>query len=206
MKSSYFQKLDVLPQEDFESLLQCKDELINDVTGYRVIYPDGTIKAPGVYPNIYKGAVSNFTFDIEGYEPHLSPKFMQLTRAIYQALVENNLPNPKPYMVRCYRNNKVVEWHKHFAAASFADWTVYYGRKVPPKHMWVVIYYMHPNWDTKFKGDLQVGITPETQYAEYPCLSNSMVAHVGHLGHGVKELIMGYEGNRDIYLSHWITE
>jgi hypothetical protein len=87
-----------------------------------------------------------------------------------------------------------------------AEWVKRYGKSVSPQNLWLVIYYLHPNWNPKWHGELQVGIDPNIQYAEYQCLSNSMVAHVGYLGHSVNQLELGYDGHRDVFLSHWITE
>jgi hypothetical protein len=65
---------------------------------------------------------------------------------------------------------------------------------------------MHPNWDPKYGGALSIGLTENEITHTIDCLSNSLVAHNGYYGHGVKELIKGYEGDRDIFLSHWVSD
>lgn len=206
MKYSYFQKLDILSSDDFQQVVAHADEVIHAKT-YRAIHPDGTIQSAHKHAQIASSAIANYNFDIDSYSPHLTEGFVKVLRATQQALIENELTNPKPYMVRGYRNDVLVGWHKHFGDAPKAEWLKYYGKSLPTlEKLWVVIFYMHPNWDTSYLGDLQVGYTESKDLTEFPCLSNSIVAHHGEFGHSVKKLKFGYEGHRDVFMSHWIVD
>lgn len=144
---------------------------------------------------VSKAAIFNKKKDIESFEPYISTPLTKVMFIIKDLLIENGVANPKPYMGRCYRNNIVTPWHKHGVP-----------KGVKPSKFWVAIYYMHPNWDTKYAGDLKVGLTEKETVMEVPCYSNSLVMHNGYYGHGVEKLILGYEGDRDIFLTHWVNE
>lgn len=184
-----------------------KELILNRGTGAITIHEDGTTSkdtrlkethTSALHPSDYvisKEAIFNNKKDIESFEPYISKPLTDVMYSIKKILNDNEVSNPKPYMARCYRNNIVTPWHKHPAP-----------KGVKPSKFWVAIYYMHPNWDTKYAGDLKVGLTENETAIEVPCYSNSLVLHNGYYGHGVEKLILGYEGDRDIFLTHWVNE
>jgi hypothetical protein len=189
---------DLLPPEDFAQLAIEKDKFINTGDGAITIEKDGTItKNTDVSANgIFGGAFFNFTGDIERYREFLPPKLMDAIYATKKILVDRGLKNPDPTSVRCYRNNKTITWHTHTPV-----------RPMPNNKFWMTLYYLHPNWDVKYKGDLHVSwldAAPTSRIV--PCTSNTVVGHVGYFGHQVKELIKGYEGNRDLLTILWECE
>lgn len=218
MQYAHFQKLNVLPPEDFQKIIKDKEKLLSESSVTRKLLPNGLIetynpatqkKNGKLFTNVYQGAISNFNFDVESFGRILPPIFMTLLKTIQQTLIDNDLSNPQPYMARCYRNNSPVKWHGHFNGVNdeeHAEWISYYGKTVPRKKLWLVIYYMHPNWNTEWRGELNVGLVPEETLIQYQCYSNSLVAHTGNFGHGVTTIINKYKGDRDIFLTHWITD
>jgi len=184
-----------------------KDLFVDKGTGAITIHEDGTVtkdtrlkenRTEARYPDDYvvsKESIFNKKLDIESFEPYISLPLVKVMFFIQNLLLNNSFTNAKPYMARCYRNNIITPWHKH---------TIPKG--VKPSKFWVAIYYMHPNWDSSYGGDIKVGLTEKETVLDVPCTSNSLVMHNGYYGHGVEKLKLGYDGNRDIFLSHWVID
>jgi hypothetical protein len=187
--------------------MNVKDLIVNRGTGAITIHEDDTITiderlkdthTSALHPSDYvvsKEAIFNLKKDIESFEPYISTMLTKVMFSIKDLLLENGVNNPKPYMARCYRNNIVTPWHKHGVP-----------KGVKPSKFWVAIYYMHPNWDSAFGGNIKVGLTEKETVLDLECTSNSVVMHNGYYGHGVEKLRLGYEGDRDIFLTHWVNE
>lgn len=192
-----FQALNVLSDEEYSQLMAIKQQVFRQRTGEITIESDGktTTRYQGKNGlHLEQNSINNYRMDIEGFRVIYPDIFIKLLYAIQNKLKENGLTNPKPYISRTYARNDIKEWHKH----------VIYGDN---KNLdYCVIYYMHPNWDTKNGGRLNVSKTPSVPYKSFDCLSNSLVAHNGRYGHSVDFLNKNYEGSRDIFLSHWIVE
>ena len=197
----YFQKLNVLSDDDYKNLMLDKDEVFQNGKGTITIDTEGNVDRKNYNPGIAessdtsKNLILNFTFDIERFRVAYPDSFIKTIYAIKDSLEENDVKNPMCASAVMYRNNVTTIWHKH---------GIFPGVKA--SNFWVVIYYMHPNWDPAFGGQLSVGYVREENLGLYDCLSNSFVAHTGIYGHGVDHLKLGYEGHRDILLTHWITE
>lgn len=203
---NYYHKLNLLSDDDYKQLMVDKENIMDKGKGAITIHEDGSITidtrlkenaSPNVQPNDYivsKESIFNLKHDIESFTPFIGDILTNAMTKIQLLLQEQNI-FVKPTMARCYRNNIITPWHKHLIP-----------RGVKPSKFWVAIYYMHPNWDPKFKGDLKVGLTEKETVFETPCFSNSLVLHNGYFGHGVEQLILGYEGDRDIFLTHWVNE
>lgn len=199
-------KTNLLPAEDFQEVQDNKNNIINKGTGALTLNLDGTITKDtrlkeGVdtpkYTNDYivsPDAYFNFQGTTEGFEKLMGKTFVKVLDAIKQVMIENNLESPKPYMCRAYRHNVNIRWHKHG-----------FPKFLKPHQFWLSIFYMHPNWDTKYGGKLHIGQTEQEVLHTFDCLSNSVVLHNGYFGHSVNDLILGYEGDRDIFLTHWAT-
>jgi Rps23 Pro-64 3,4-dihydroxylase Tpa1-like proline 4-hydroxylase len=199
---------DVLDADSFQNILVAKKNIIGKGDGALTLNKDGSITRDsrskikmadgytlkGNQYLISKDAFFNYQYTIEGFEQFLGKEFTQLLQNFKDILESNGVKNPRPYMCRAYRHNMKIKYHKHGLA----------GIKL--SKFWLVIYYMHPNWDPKYGGALSIGLTENEITHTIDCLSNSLVAHNGYYGHGVKELIKGYEGDRDIFLSHWVSD
>ena len=198
---------DVLDSDSFQNILVAKENIIGKGDGALTLNKDGSItkdtrskiEMADDYPlkdNEYvvsKGTFLNYQYSIDGFEQFLGKEFTHLLYTFKNILESNGVKNPRPYMCRAYRHNMKIKYHKHN----------FIGK---PSKFWLAIYYMHPNWDPKYGGALSIGLTENEITHTIDCLSNSLVAHNGYYGHGVKELIKGYEGNRDIFLSHWVSD
>lgn len=199
----------VLDPVSWQEILVEKENIIGKGTGSITIHVDGTITKdtrlkskvsegkPFLLPHEYlvsKESIFNNQYTIDGFEPFLGKVFTKTLYRIKDILEFHGLTNPKPYMCRSYRSNKKQVFHKHSLS----------GHK--PSKFYAVIYYMHPNWDTNYGGALHVGLSENELTHRFECLSNSLVAHNGYYGHTVFDLRLGYEGNRDIFLSHWATD
>jgi hypothetical protein len=189
-----FHNTSLLNQNDFQNLLGYKDDLVNKRDKSIVINQDGTVQENTDH-KVFMGSIVNYKFDIDTYEKYIGNTFTNLMYHIKQWLESNNLADPKPYMVRCYRNNQVTYWHKHGMLPG-----------ILPKNHWVVIYYMHPNWDISYGGQLNVSLVENEPMYKFETTSNSIICHNGYYGHGVDNLKLGYEGDRDLFLSHWVTK
>jgi len=187
--------------------MSIKDLFVNKGDGAITIHEDGSVtkdtrlkenrdvaRNPDDYI-VSKESIFNRKFDIESFEPYISSPLTKVMYNIKDLLINNSCVNPKPYMARCYRNNIITPWHKH---------TIHKG--VKPSKFWVAIYYMHPNWDSSYGGGIKVGLTEKETVLDVDCTSNSLVMHNGYYGHGVEKLRLGYEGDRDIFLTHWVTD
>lgn len=143
--------------------------------------------------HVEQNSITNYKMDIEGFRILYPEIFITLLYSIQNAFITKGFKNPKVYTSRTYARNKIIDWHKHF----------HYGDK---NIDYCVIYYMHPNWDIKNGGRLNVSKTPAVPYKSFDCFSNSFIAHNGHYGHSVDILKNNYDGDRDIFLSHWIVD
>lgn len=202
-----YHKRDLLSEEDFRELVQHKEKVIGKGEGAITIHTDGSITVDNNKKENFedsnhffsyltsKESVVNLNYDIENFVPVLGEPFAKVLSAVKKFMLEQGIKNPKPYSVRAYRNNKVIRWHRHTMPTN-----------VHRKNFYVGIYYLHPNWDTSFGGALKIGLSDQETLLLAPCYSNSLVLHNGYYGHGVDELKLGYEGNRDIFLNHWITD
>lgn len=202
-----FHKLDLLSEQDFKALVQHKENIIGKGKGAITIEKDGSItindnKKYGLEDSnnffsyeVSKEAIINLNDDIEHFIPVLGEPFRKAFDAIEKSLLDFEVKNPKPYSARCYRNNKKMRWHRHTMRESLKR-----------QNFWVAIYYLHPNWDINYGGDLQVGLSDQEVILNAPCLSNSLVVHNGYYGHGVESLTLGYSGDRDIFLTHWVSD
>jgi Rps23 Pro-64 3,4-dihydroxylase Tpa1-like proline 4-hydroxylase len=198
---------DVLSADDFQQILIAKENIIGKGDGALTLLENGTvtkdvrgtIDIADDYPlkanefAVSKGTFYNYQYSIEGFEQFLGKEFTHLLHKFKNILESNDVKNPRPYMCRAYRHNIKIKYHKHNFTGK-------------PSKFWLVIYYMHPNWDPKYGGALSIGLLENEITHTIDCLSNSLVAHNGYYGHGVKELIKGYEGDRDIFLSHWVSD
>lgn len=205
-KPEVFQKLNLLSEIDFKQLILDKEKLISSGDGAITINSDGSvtkntelkeINSGQNKPNDYlvsKDSIFNYQYTIEGFKPYIGESFIKVLKSIEQVFLSHDLLNPRPYMVRAYRHNKLIPWHRHVVP-----------KNVKLSNFRLAIYYMHPNWDTSYGGQLHVGITEKETYKIFECLSNSVIYHDGYLGHEVKDLLLGYKGDRDIMLSHWIV-
>ena len=198
-----FQKLDLLSPEEFAFIISYKDALVNKggEGGIR-IDEQGEIYIETDIRHVYQGSVLNYQLTIEGFEPYFGKPFCNLMERTREQLTENGSVNPRPYSVRCYRNNGNITWHRHTPPIPLP--TALKGIKL--KNMWVTLYYMHPNWNTNSGGDLKIGLTEDEHLFIAPCYSNSLVVHNMYYGHMVDNLIKNYEGNRDLFLSHWVCD
>lgn len=190
-----FYKTDLLSRLDFENLIAYKDNVVNKRERSVVIDSHGSVIENANDGKVFMGSIVNYQYSIEGYEPYIGKPFVSLMHNIKNWLMSNGLEEPKPYMVRCYRNNQITPWHRH---------AVLSGLK--PKDHWVVIYYMHPNWDVNYGGKLNVSIIESEPLYSFETTSNTIVCHNGYYGHGVNTLKLGYDGDRDLFLSHWVTK
>jgi hypothetical protein len=200
------QKLNLLPEVDFQQLILDKNQYIYNGDGAITIHPDGSVTKDTTLkeinsgqnkPNDYlisKDSIFNYQYTIQGFEPYIGKSFTKALEAINEVFLSEGLLNPRPYMVRAYRHNKLISWHRHVIP-----------KGVKPSNFRLAIYYMHPNWDTNYGGQLHVGITEKDTCNIFECFSNSVIYHDGYLGHEVKDLVLGYKGDRDILLSHWIV-
>jgi hypothetical protein len=207
VRRQFFQKCNLITVEEFDTLVCHKDSVVAKRTGATTIHEDGSITVDTSLKHetagkttfkdyrVSKDAIFNFKFDIEHFRPLLGDPFIPVLTATQNALIEFGVKNPRPYTCRAYRNNKTTKWHRHYMLPN-----------TPRDKFWVTIYYMHPNWDIKYGGDIRIGVTEELDLLKVPCYSNSMVAHDGYFGHGVDEITLGYEGNRDIFATHWISD
>ena len=206
VKHQIYHKLNVLSQEDFSTLVAYKDNIINQGEGYTIIQEDGTVivntelrnKSASEDPKFYdykssKEGILNLQFNIENFIKILGKPFNPAFISIQNSLIEIGVKNPRPYSARAYRhNNPNIPWHKH--ANVF---------KLKPSNFWITIMYLHPNWDIKYGGALRVGLIESDDILVADCISNSVVMHNGYYGHGVKKVLSGFEGDRDILLVHW---
>ena len=187
--------------------MMAKENIVTKGDGAITIHEDGTItKDTRILPNltvarkpsdyiVSKESIFNDKKDISSFQPYIGDQLIKVMEKLHTILLETGIENPKPYMARCYRNNNVTPWHRHSMPKGYK-----------PKQFWVAIYYMHPNWDVSFGGDLQIGLTEDHILHDVPCYSNSVAMHNGLYGHGVKKLKLGYKGDRDIFLTHWVDE
>jgi hypothetical protein len=204
---NYIHLQNILTDEEYKNLQSIKESVVRRDTGAITIQEDGTITTdrrlksthtPLLHANDYivsQESIFNNKKDIDSFQPYLGSQLITVMEETKVWLTNNNVVNPKPYMARCYRNNIITPWHKHSVP-----------KGVKPSKFWVSIYYMHPNWDIKYRGEIKVGLTEKEIVLEANCLSNSMIIHNGFYGHGVEKLILGYEGDRDIFLTHWESE
>ena len=193
-----FQSKNVLSVEDYTLLMQVKEPLYIEKPGMIIIDEQGQTSIKKTNKQglpIDQGGIFNWTMDIEKFRVKYPDIFIKLLYSIQNNLKDNGLINPRPYVCRTYRNNSIRAWHKHVMA-----------KNVKPKNWYCCIYYMHDNWDTKFKGALRVSKAEGFTGESFDCLSNSFVAHNGYYGHAVDELLLGYKGDRDIFLTHWVTD
>ena len=195
----YFQSTNVLTQEDYSLLMQAKEPFYSERgPGCIIINADGhtsTVKTDLKGLPTDQHSIFNFTMDIEKYSIKYPPIFLKLLYNIKNCFENNGVLNAKPYLCRTYRSNKTINWHKHAIL-----------KNVKPKNWYCCIYYMHENWDVKYKGALRVSKSEKLLGEKFDCLSNSFVTHNGFYGHSVDELIKGYEGNRDIFLTQWVID
>ena len=197
---------DLLSADQFQQVLIDKKSIINTGTGSLTLEKDGSITKDSRILNhltearlasdyvISKDSYFNLQHNVEGFEKLIGKTFTNILYAIQKVLINNDLKNPRPYNCRAYRHNKTIKWHKHA------------HKGIKARNFWLSIYYMHPNWDTKYGGKLNIGLTEKDTVQTFDCLSNSVVIHNGYYGHSVDELKLGYEGDRDIFLAHWMTD
>lgn len=196
-----------MSDEDFRELVQHKETIVSKGKGAITIHTDGSItidtsKKPN-YENsdsfyaysTSKEAILNLNEDIEHYVPIIGEPFAKVLRATRDFLIENDVKNPRPYSIRTYRNNKTMRWHRHTMMPN-----------IRRQNFFVALYYLHPNWDVSYGGDLKVGLAEDESILTVPCYSNSIVIHDGFYGHGVDHLKLGYEGDRDVFTAHWISD
>jgi hypothetical protein len=184
----------LLSATDFETILVHKETIVNKRDKSIEISSEGIV-TESLDTKVFMGSVVNYQFDIDSFEPYIGKPFIFLMERIKKWLVDYGLNDPKPYMVRCYRNNQITPWHRHGVLSGVT----------PPNH-WVVIYYMHPNWNPIHGGKLNVSIIETEPLYSFDTLSNTIVCHNGYYGHGVSDLKLGYQGDRDLFLSHWVTK
>ena len=188
-------KLNLLSPEEFQQIVEYKENIVNKGKGAITINEHGEYSINTDASSVFIGSIFNYQYTIEGFEPYLGRPFVNIFNIIQDYLKENGIVNPRPYMARCYRNNQKTPWHRHQLLSGHS-----------PKQHWIVLYYMHPNWDTTYGGALGIGLMENEHVYEAQCLSNSLVAHNGYYGHGVEKLTLGYEGDRDLFLTHWLTD
>lgn len=193
-----FQSKNILSDSDYAELMQVKDSVFMQKPGCMIIDGSGNLtitRTDSIGSPIDLNAIFNYKMDIEGYSIKYPPIFIKLLKSIQSNLIEHGLVNPRPYICRTYRNNCLTPWHKHTKLDNVKN-TKWY----------CLIYYMHPNWDTSYGGQLRVSKVADFPGEKFDCLSNSFVTHNGYYGHAVEELKKGYEGERDIFLTHWVTD
>lgn len=196
-----------MPDEQFKAIVLHKENIVNKGDGATIINEDGSITKDAARKQGHestnkfssyqtsKEAILNYRYDIDGFIPFIGEPFRPALESIKKSLEEFGVINPKPYSLRVYRNNKTTIWHRHTIPAN-----------THRSKFWITIFYLHPNWNEMNGGSLQIGITDQEIILDAPCLSNSVAAHNGYYGHGVKTLKLGYEGDRDIMLTHWVSE
>ncbi len=207
-KVTVFQKTNLLEQSEFDQLQTYKKSLIKDKKPAVVLNSDGTTtildklepvnSGTGLNTDyeVSPGTFFNYRYNIEDYIPYIGEGYSNIMYKTQGVFKEKGLVNPRPYMVRAYTHNKPsVEWHKHIRPKNIA-----------PSKFWISIFYMHPEWDVSYGGIMDIGLTDKEPIETYDTLSNSLIAHNGYYGHGVKKITMGYEGDRDIFLAHWVTD
>lgn len=189
-----FYNANLLPNVEFNDLISYKDNVVNKRDKSVIIQENGEVDVTDDRKT-FMGSILNYQFTIEGFEPYIGSPFISLMHKIKDWLESNSILDPKPYMVRCYRNNQNTLWHRHGVLSNTS-----------PKNHWVVIYYMHPNWDMKYGGKLNVSLVESEPMYSFDTTSNSIICHNGYYGHSVNDIKLGYEGNRDLFLSHWVTK
>jgi hypothetical protein len=202
-----YHKLNILSDVDFTALVQYKDSIINQGKGAVVFDKTGSVSVNtelkmekvNVQASDYtvsKEAIVNYQCNIENFIKIYGQPFYPVFKNIQNALIDIGVENPRPYTARAYRHNSPnLPWHKHSNVFRFK-----------PSDLWISIFYLHPNWDTKFGGGLRVGLIETEDLLIADCLSNSAVIHNGYYGHGVLKLHPGFEGNRDILFIQWVSE
>ena len=191
-------KINLIPTQDFLALQEVKDALLQTVA--KSIDIDGNIKdlddkfVIRNTPNwddwkFSLGSVFNSSNSIDVFNNVLDHSFNVVLKAIQKILLDEGYKNPIPTITRYYRNNSNIKWHRH----DFTD----------RNKSFVSIYYTHPNWNIDWGGDLEIGWIGKENMYSYPCLSNSVIIHDGHLGHRVTNLSESFTGGRDVFVAHW---
>jgi len=100
-----------------------------------------------------------------------------------------------------HKNSRNVGWHTHQKQFS----TDPFNFSLPNRY--VVVFYLHKEWDNVFGGSLKVGESENNPIQSFKCDPNSCVIHSASLSHGIEWLDVDFLNtnlNRIVIYSHWI--
>jgi hypothetical protein len=100
-----------------------------------------------------------------------------------------------------HKNSRNVGWHTHQKEFS----TDPFNFSLPNRY--VVVFYLHKEWDNVFGGSLKVGESENNPIQSFKCDPNSCVIHSASLSHGIEWLDVDFLNtnlNRIVIYSHWI--
>lgn len=100
-----------------------------------------------------------------------------------------------------HKDSRNTEWHTH--QKQFI--TDPFNFSLPNRY--VVIFYLHKEWDNVFGGSLKVGESENNPIYSFKCDPNSCVIHSASLSHGVEWLDVNFLNTnlkRIAMYSHWI--
>lgn len=202
VKTQIYQKFNLLSEKDFAALQDYNKFMTNFGHGTVRIHQDESVTSE---INLEHGKIEHPMFfvdykndllDIEHYIPFLGEHFRLLLESIRQAMIEQGAVNPQLHTSRFCRNNLTTSWHRHQPLKGYS-----YLKN------WCSIYYMHPNWDSEnWGGDVNVGIIETENVWRGPSASNSVIWHDAYYGHGISKVHLGYPGNRDMLVNHWVSD
>ena len=194
VKDTFIHYHNLLTQEKFEIVSKISNSELTKTQGSqeagKTICLDKTIKFNW---DSYKGCWFSEAYEIDDFIPYWHPQFIYLVRQQQSKLQELLKRECKCWHLRLYIHNDGVEWHRHY----------------PPKDVkledcYLCVYYLHPNWDTKYGGALKVGTDENNITHKFDCLSNSLVGHTSEYGHMVNDVVKGFKGDRMVFLTFWI--
>lgn len=202
VKKQIYQKFNLLSDQDFAKLQGYNEFMTNFGHGTVMTHEDESTTCE---VNVEHGKLQHPLFfvdyksklhDIKYFLPFLGEHFKLLLESIRQAMIEQGAINPQLHTTRFCRNNLTTPWHRHIPMKSH-----------PLSKNWVSIYYMHPNWDSaNWGGDISVGVINEETLWRGPSTSNSVIWHDAYYGHGIETVHLGYPGNRDMIVNHWVSD
>lgn len=100
-----------------------------------------------------------------------------------------------------HKNSKNVDWHTHKKQFN----TDPLNFSLPNRY--VVVFYLHKEWDDTFGGSLKVGESENNPIQSFKCDPNSCVIHSASLSHGVDNLNFDFLDTnlkRIVMYSHWV--
>ena len=198
-----YQKTNLLNDEDFDNLVKYRDYR-NDNNHGAIFREDGSMTLltdlteddEDFSFKKTKTTVISHNFSIDDLTKGMGEPFRPTFIQTQKAMLELGLKNPQPFESRFLRLNVITEWHKHLPLKKYKQFNQF--------NTWVSTMYMHPKWDTKHGGALRVGLIPEEIIATCQCYSNSVIFHPVFYGHDVAPIYSGYEGDRDVLVTHWV--